>query len=202
MEYSGRRDEELEVDKGDASVSKVMGEKSNNQFLDKSVSVLNSLSAADSSCYYFGSGGNGETRRKGKGGSVSLGSPVESRPKKRVRAQLEKDDLFGLDDLIQKGPFPFQNNVAVNDQGIGQKANDVDLKASLDLNMRNDSSPAHHVAENSSEIQNEEVESGVRLIYEVVATIKLRAVLGIDLQNAEKLVKDSIGAEGINGFLP
>ncbi|MFS7948958.1 hypothetical protein Hanom_Chr06g00565921 [Helianthus anomalus] len=139
MVNSGRGVEELEVEGGDVSVSKVMGENSNSQCPDKSFPVSNSFSAAEYSCHYFGSGGTGEAvginkninikkggassfkRRKGKGGSVIMGFPVESRPKKRVKAQLEKEDLFGLDELIQKGPFSFQNNVELNDAEMGQK---------------------------------------------------------------------------------
>ncbi|KAM0055051.1 hypothetical protein Hdeb2414_s0006g00201631 [Helianthus debilis subsp. tardiflorus] len=47
--------------------------------------------------------------RKGKKSVSPVGSPLELRPKKRSRAHMEKNDLFGLDDLISKGPYPFQN---------------------------------------------------------------------------------------------
>ncbi|KAM0062721.1 putative RNA-binding domain superfamily [Helianthus debilis subsp. tardiflorus] len=163
MVNSGRGGEEMEVEGGDVSGSKVMGENSNSQCPINSDPGLNSMSATVSSCHYFGSGDKGEAaginkvinckkggtrsfnRRKAKCGPASMGSPVESRPKKRARAQVEKDDLFGLDELIQKGPFSFQNNVNLNDTGIGQTGIDGDLEASLDLN-RSSNSQSDHLA--------------------------------------------------------
>ncbi|KAF5817421.1 hypothetical protein HanXRQr2_Chr02g0052801 [Helianthus annuus] len=224
MVNSGRGGDQLEVEGGDVSGSKVMGENSNSQCPDNSDPVLNSMSVAVSSCHYFGSGDNGEAvginkvinckkggarsfkTRKGKSGPASMGSPMESKPKKRVRAQVEKEDLFGLDELIQKGPFSFQNIVDLNGTGIGQTGIDGDLEASLDLNRSSNSQPGHQAAEIPSErvsdLLNEEAESGARLIEEVAATIKLGAALGVDLQDAEKMVKDSIINEGINGGFP
>ncbi|MFS8024844.1 hypothetical protein Hanom_Chr16g01468111 [Helianthus anomalus] len=182
MVDSGRGGEEMEVEGGDGLGSKVMGENLNSQCPVDSNPGLNSMSAADSSGHYFGSGDNGEAagnkkainckkggsrsfnRRKGKCGPASMGSPVESRPKKRARAQIEKDDLFGLDELIQEGPFSFQNNVDLNGTGNGQTGVEGDLEASLDLNRSSNPQSEHQAAECTSErlpdIENEEAESG------------------------------------------
>ncbi|MFS8024474.1 hypothetical protein Hanom_Chr16g01463691 [Helianthus anomalus] len=110
-------------------------------------------------------------RRKEKSASYSMGSPKEVRPKKRLIAQLEKEELFGMDDLFSKGPFPFQNLMEPREDTVGVSANG-DFDASLDLNRMASLS----VGQSSSEAEpapvdmasNEVAVAGFNLVDEVV----------------------------------
>ncbi|KAF5815681.1 hypothetical protein HanXRQr2_Chr03g0125771 [Helianthus annuus] len=73
--------------------------------------------------------------RKGKKSVSPVGSSLELRPKKRSRAHMEKRDLFGLDDLISKGPYPFQKVTPV-EVPFADVCTASDGGASLDLNRR------------------------------------------------------------------
>ncbi|KAJ0534014.1 putative RNA recognition motif domain, nucleotide-binding alpha-beta plait domain superfamily [Helianthus annuus] len=166
---SSGKEAEKSVDEGDdVSVSKVLGENTSNNFSVKGGSAFHSLAAEDSASHFVGCEGGGETlfksqkspkqagpktfkRRKGKAtGSSSVGSPLESRPKKRVRAQVEKEGLYGMDDLMQNGPYSFQNVSAMEDQGTGDNENVV-IEASIVLNRRNTSSEDQQVFEGPPE---------------------------------------------------
>ncbi|KAJ0436824.1 hypothetical protein HanHA300_Chr16g0595011 [Helianthus annuus] len=144
-------------------------------------------------------------RRKGKSVQSSLGSPNDIRPKKRLSAQLEKEDLFGLDDLISKGPFHCQNTVEHREDADGMSATG-EINASLDLNRRASLPAGRSQSESESntdaEERNEEAIAGFNLVDEVAATILVGAQLGVDLHGNQKLVEDSIQGEGINVFIP
>ncbi|MFS8002033.1 hypothetical protein Hanom_Chr13g01197351 [Helianthus anomalus] len=181
MVNSGREEEKSGDEGIDVLGSNTLG-KNKQSFFDKVDSAFNELWAVESSFCSFGSGGIGVSgnnnqnnlkdggpntfkRRKGKNGSVLVGSPLDSRPKKRVRAQMEKEDLFGMDELVQNGPYPFQNRSAMEIQESGKKEF-VDLDASLDLNRRAASSHDLHdvndTPERAVETQIDEASSGVR----------------------------------------
>ncbi|KAJ0607904.1 hypothetical protein HanPSC8_Chr03g0105471 [Helianthus annuus] len=55
-------------------------------------------------------------RNKGKKCLSHVGSSLEHRPKKRSRVHMEKSELFGLDDLICKGPYSFQKEPPMESQ--------------------------------------------------------------------------------------
>ncbi|MFS7993193.1 hypothetical protein Hanom_Chr12g01091191 [Helianthus anomalus] len=55
-----------------------------------------------------------------------------------------------MDDLMQNGPFPFQNVSAMEDQGTGDNE-DVGIEASIDLNRRNSPSEDQRAVEGQPE---------------------------------------------------
>ncbi|MFS7950739.1 hypothetical protein Hanom_Chr07g00586731 [Helianthus anomalus] len=77
--------------------------------------------------------------RKGIKNVSPVGSSLDLRPKKRSRAHMEKSDLFGLDDLISKGPLPFQKVKPV-EIPVADVCNASEEGDSLDLNRRASSS--------------------------------------------------------------
>ncbi|MFS8000841.1 hypothetical protein Hanom_Chr13g01183291 [Helianthus anomalus] len=74
-------------------------------------------------------------RSKGKKSLSPMGSYLEHRPKKRPRAQVEKSELFGLDDLISKGPYSFQDKPPMEVAFVDVSAASEE-GVSLDLNRR------------------------------------------------------------------
>ncbi|MFS8024932.1 hypothetical protein Hanom_Chr16g01469071 [Helianthus anomalus] len=99
-------------------------------------------------------------RRKGKTQNRSVGSPSDSRPSKRMRAQLEEEDIFGLDDILKYGPYDFQCPRMDNNGDARAQQEEVGAAGSgaqsQDLNRRTFFSSGHVDSQLNQEINEHE----------------------------------------------
>ncbi|MFS7996258.1 hypothetical protein Hanom_Chr12g01127841 [Helianthus anomalus] len=132
---------------GDVSVTDKDGDKSKNNFLGEkensftSQATLSPRSACHFSKEFFKKDGGPRTfkRYKGRKSFSPVGSSLDPRPKKRQRAQVDKEALFGMDDLIGNGPYSFQNKSNAEVRS-GEDRSAMEVGGSLDLNRRASSS--------------------------------------------------------------
>ncbi|KAJ0666835.1 hypothetical protein HanPI659440_Chr17g0671131 [Helianthus annuus] len=152
--------------------------------LDNSHANIKFFEAVDNDENKKGSSGRPRRfkRRKGKTHPKQVGSPVDIRPLKRLTAQVEEEDIFGLEEILNKGPFEFQVPRPVC-TGSGEqfaKVGEVGSGSqSLDLNRRASECSGQAVSKavqsNSNQDRDVEVDSGFNLVDEVAETNKLGA---------------------------
>ncbi|MFS7994779.1 hypothetical protein Hanom_Chr12g01110111 [Helianthus anomalus] len=144
----------MDEDRGGVPLPDNVGKETNETFFGSGEEEVNSLAAVSPLFVCQRSKVNQEKvggprffkGRKGLRNVSPVGSPPVLRPKKRSRAHLEKSDIFGLDELINKGPYPFQN-VKTVEVHVTDDYNVPEGGDSLDLNRRASSSQGQPTCE-------------------------------------------------------